>query len=266
MDAMADAGARAETVRIGGVGLAVRDLPATTAFYRDVIGLELIEATGESAALGAGGAVFVELLHRPDARPDDPRTAGLYHTAFLMPSRIALADWLEHVAETGAKLDGASDHAVSEAIYLSDPEGNGVEVYADRPRDTWVWEDGQIDMTTLRLDLHALLAVGSRKPWLGAPAQTRIGHVHLRVGDVPTAVAFWTGTIGLELVRGWREAAFMSTGRYHHHIAANTWHSAGAGPRDPDRAGLHHITLQTAAPRAETVDPWGTRVRFDADQ
>jgi catechol 2,3-dioxygenase len=257
------AGATIDPIRIGAVSLAVRDLDRAAAFYRDVIGLRELSRAPDSVSLGSGDTAFLTLVHRPDALPDDPATAGLFHTAFLLPSRGDLADWLAHVSAHRVPLDGASDHGVSEAIYLSDPEGNGVEVYADRPRATWRWEAGQVAMTTDRLDLAALIADRSAAGWRGAPGGARIGHVHLRVGDVARAVRFWTEDIGLDLVRARHGAAFLSSGGYHHHIAANIWQSAGAGARDPRRAGLLAVTLETVAPARDAItDPWGTEIRF----
>jgi catechol 2,3-dioxygenase len=266
MDAVAERSVRAETMRIGGAGLVVRDLAACLAFYRDAIGLSVLSADAAGAVLGAGGVGFLELIHRPDALEDDPRAAGLFHTAFLLPSRADLADWLAHALTKRVRLEGASDHSVSEAIYLSDPEGNGVEIYADRARALWSWQGGEVAMGTARLDLDGLIAAHSAHGWRGAPAGTRIGHVHLRVGDVATARRFWMEQVGLDLVRGMPSAAFLSSGGYHHHIAANTWQSQGAGPRDPRRAGLAYVALAVdgawAGDRAGVlVDPWGTEIR-----
>lgn len=267
-------GAGAEWLRIGGVALAVRDLGRVAAFYRDVIGLEVVAQGGDAVRLGAGGAAFLDLLHRPDARPDDPATAGLFHTAFLLPSRADLGRWLAHFGALGGRLDGAADHLVSEAVYLHDPEGNGIEIYADRPRAAWRWRgegaERRVEMANRPLDAPGLLRA-AETPWAGAPPGTRIGHVHLRVGDVGEAVRFYGGALGLDLTAGWDEAAFLSSGGYHHHVAANTWHSAGAGRRDPGRTGLASVTLDIAdgpalagiARRAgaadrSLTDPWGT--------
>ncbi len=247
---------------IGGVGLAVRDLGRTAAFYRDVIGLDVVERGEASVLLGVGADGFLELSHEPDALADDPREAGLFHTAFLLPARGDLADWLDRAVERRIALDGASDHSVSEAVYLSDPEGNGIEVYADRPRDTWRWQDGQVVMGTVKLDGPALLAERSVAGWQGAPAGTRIGHVHLRVGDAAEAQGFYRDRLALDLMRGTPQAAFLSWNGYHHHVAANTWQSQGAGRRNPRRAGLRHVTFAGRGDGAALHDPWGTELRF----
>lgn len=273
-------------LHIGGLGLTVRVLDRVAAFYRDVIGLSVIERTASGVHLGAGGVAFLQLTERSDLEPDDGRSAGLYHTAFLMPTRADLARWAMHVAQARVPIAGASDHGVSEAFYLDDPEGNGVEVYADRPPDTWQWKDGLVSMPTEPLDIPALVAVlgDSPEPYRGAPDGLRIGHVHLRVGDLAPAERFYREGVGLELTRKRHGAAFMSSGHYHHHVAGNVWQSAGAGPREPDRAGLAWFSLavndgamldairarltdQGAAVRPiadgiEATDPWGTRVRF----
>jgi catechol 2,3-dioxygenase len=145
-------------LRIGAVGLAVRDLDKLTRFYQGLLGLTVQERTGKVARLGTGGVTLLELEHRPDALPDDPATAGLYHTAFLMPTRADHARWIMHIAKNQVPITGASDHGVSEAIYLRDPDGNGIELYHDRPRDQWPRRDGQSRMTTEPLDLDGLLA------------------------------------------------------------------------------------------------------------
>jgi catechol 2,3-dioxygenase len=272
-------------LHVGAVALKVRDLDRITAFYRDVLGLAVLDQTRDSAALGAGGVPFVHLEHRPNAKPDDTREAGLYHTAFLMPTRADLARWVLHVARNKVPITGASDHEVSEAIYLDDPEGNGVEVYNDRPPETWTWSNGLVRMKTERLDIEDLVqAAAGATDYAAAPGGLRVGHIHLRVGDVPAAERFYSDVVGLTVTRGGRHgASFMSSGHYHHHVAGNVWHSAGAGRRDDDRAGLSWFTLeadpasfdavksrlaQANIPLAdtpsgiETADPWGTRLRL----
>jgi catechol 2,3-dioxygenase len=264
---------------IAAVALAVRDLDAVAAFYRDVIGLSIIDQSHGFVSLGVDGTTLIELLHHPDALSDNPTTAGLYHVAFLLPSREDLARWLRHAGRLGYPLDGAADHLVSEAIYLTDPAGNGVEVYADRPDDQWKWEGAQVKIATLALDIDGLLREAGplALPWHGAPANTCIGHVHLRVGDVAKAAEFY-GDLGFVIVARRTQAIFMSTGRYHHHFGLNTWHSLGAGQRDPRMEGLAAVTIDvTGAQEAEALmmrfalsdqqegelrDPWGTILRF----
>jgi len=272
-------------LHIGAVSLKTRNLEALAAFYGEALGLSVMRREERGATLGAGGVPLVELELQPAARPDDPREAGLYHTALLMPTRADLARWLHRVARRKVALTGASDHAVSEAFYLDDPDGNGVEVYCDRPAESWEWTGDDLRITTDPLDIDAILReVPANSSYLGAPDGLRIGHVHLRVGEVGRAEAFYRDGLGLDVTRRRHGASFMSSGRYHHHIAANVWHSAGAAVRDPDRAGLSLLVLEAADANTlaeirarlarggipfressagiETSDPWGTRLRI----
>lgn len=273
-------------LRIGAIGLIARDLDLLTNYYRDLLGLTVIERTDSFARLGAGGVTLIEIEHRPGAAPDDTATAGLYHTAFLMPTRQDHARWILHIAKNRVPISGASDHGVSEAFYLDDPEGNGVEVYSDRPMEKWERQDGLVVMQTKQLDIEAILREVDRTKaaYPAAPEGLRIGHVHLRVGNVEKAEEFYRGAIGLDLTRRRGGATFMSSGGYHHHVGANVWHSDGARERDPDRAGLAWFSMEAADPASinaisgrllaakapiestaggiETADPWGTRIRL----
>lgn len=273
-------------LRIGAIGLVARDLNLLTNYYRDLLGLTVIERTDRFARLGAGGVTLIEIEHRPDAKPDDPAQAGLYHTAFLMPTRRDHARWIMHIVRNQVPISGASDHGVSEAFYLDDPEGNGIEVYNDRPRERWTWENGLVSMQTKQLDIEAILKEiePASATYPEAPAGLRIGHIHLRVGSVERAEQFYRGALGLDLTRRRGGATFMSSGGYHHHVGANVWHSDGAGPRDDNRAGLSWFSVEAAdaathdaaiarlkaanAPverssgGIETADPWGTRIRL----
>lgn len=269
----------AAPIHIGAVTLRVHDLAGLTAFYRDSIGLAVIAQDETSAALGAGGEVLVRLVE--GAKPPTSR-AGLFHLAILVPSRRDLADWLAHASATDIALEGASDHLVSEAIYLSDPEGNGIEIYRDRPRSAWPRRNGALVMATDRLDLEALLAEASPNGYRGLPAGTRMGHIHLRVGDTGAAEAFYSDALGLDVTVRYPGASFLSSGGYHHHIAGNVWASRGAGPRGEGEAGLDSFDLvaheaadyvamrqhMLAAGGVETdeglsiADPWGNRLRL----
>jgi len=273
-------------LHIGAVGLIARDLDRLADFYRDLLGLSVLERTDRIARLGTGHTTLLEIEHRPEAKPDDPATAGLYHTAFLMPTRADHARWIMHVARNEVPITGASDHGVSEAFYLDDPEGNGIEVYNDRPAAQWNWQDSIVAMPTKPLDIQAILREvdPATATYSAAPEGLRIGHVHLRVGSTETAEDFYRGAIGLDLTRHRGGATFMSSGHYHHHVGANVWHSQGAGRRDDDRAGLAWFSVEAAdsdsfngvamrlknanAPLKstdnglETSDPWGTRIRL----
>lgn len=246
--------------------LVVRDLPRAVQFYAGALGLEVVEQGPGAAAMGAGGAAFLRLRHDPGALPDDPGGAGLFHLAFLLPTRADLGGWLRHGDGAGLRLDGAADHLVSEAAYLRDPEGNGIEVYADRPPSAWAWDGGGVRMANDRLDHAGLRAEAA--PWRGAPAGTRLGHVHLRVGDVPAAVRFCTDQLGLQVTRQWPGAAFLSWAGYHHHVAVNTWRSAGAPPRPAGLSGLEEMTVRAHAgtlPITEATlhDPWGVAIHIE---
>jgi len=222
---------------IGKVTLAAHDGAALSAFYREALGLERLTRDGKNETLGAGGVPLLDIRHEPEARQRSPREAGLFHTAFLLPARADLGRWLKHAVALGLTLEGASDHLVSEALYLSDPEGNGIEIYIDRPESTWTWRDGQVAMATERLDLNDLAAAGEGG-FSGLPDGARIGHVHLQVGDIAAAEAFYRDALGLDLTTRYPGGSFFSSGGYHHHIAANIWHSRGAPPRDLPSTGL----------------------------
>jgi catechol 2,3-dioxygenase len=256
-------------MEIGRVTLTVNDLASTADFYARALGLSKLSADRAQVTLGAGNRVLVTLIADPAARARSPREAGLFHTAFLMPNRAALARWLHHAAATRLPLQGASDHKVSEAIYLADPEGNGIEVYVDRPRAEWTGRDGAIQMATDPLDLDNLAAAADG-PWTGAPDGTVVGHVHLQVGDVAQAQAFYTGTLGFPVTATYPGAAFYGSGGYHHHLATNVWNSRGAGPRSPstglsdveiltETASLAAITARTDG-KTNLTDPWGTQI------
>lgn len=256
-------------LEIGHVALTVHDLAAMTEFYAKALGLEVLSRDGDRVTLGAGDRVLVELRGDPAARRAGRREAGLFHTAFLMPDRKALARWLIHAAETRLPLQGASDHLVSEAIYLADPEGNGIEVYSDRPRMTWYDATGAIRMDTLGLDLNAL-ASAADGPWRAAPEGMVVGHVHLQVGNVEAAEGFYRDTLGFDVAAHYPGASFLGAGGYHHHIGANVWNSRNAGPRTLPATGLAELVLRADAPTlaaitaraggARLADPWNTPV------
>jgi catechol 2,3-dioxygenase len=273
-------------MRVGMVTLRVQKLDVVADFYRDVIGLAVMERSAAGAVLGAGGTRLLALQALPQADLEGRDAAGLYHTAFLMPARKDLARWLVHAARHRVPLSGFADHLVSESIYLDDPEGNGIEVYADRDPSLWRWSEGSVAMATDRLDIDNLLTLTNpqRSDYAGAPDGMRIGHVHLRVGDLSRAEGFYQEAIGLDPVRRRNGAAFLSSGRYHHHLAINTWQSSGAGRRDDATTGLNWFSLEIADAELlaaqerklreagaqvvplgdgiEAVDPWGTRVRL----
>ena len=245
--------AQARTARIhpdtsmGAVRLTVADLARSRAFYERAMGLRASDRDDGTLALGVPGEpALVELKGDSSAPALDQRATGLYHLAILMPSRRDLALAVARLAEARWPLDGASDHLVSEALYLSDPDGNGIEIYRDRPRREWREADGKLAMDTLPLDLDAVLdelsVLSERQPM--APAGTRMGHVHLQVSDLREAEQFYSGVLGFDvMVRGYPGALFVSAGGYHHHLGLNTWHSRGAAPPAPGAIGLRNFEI-----------------------
>ena len=256
-------------MEIGRVRLIVRDLPRVADFYATALGLEKLSADASQVTLGAGNRALVVLHADKAARVASPREAGLFHTAFLLPKRSDLGAWVHHASESRLPVQGASDHKVSEAIYLADPEGNGIEIYTDRPRIAWTDATGAIAMTTDALDVPDL-AASARGPWRGAPEGTVVGHVHLQVGNVAEAEAFYARQLGFAITAHYPGAAFYGSGGYHHHFATNIWNSRGAGTRQPgtglagvevlaDAASIAAITARSAG--ATTLsDPWGTEI------
>jgi catechol 2,3-dioxygenase len=226
---------------LGYVRLGVADLDRARDFYERTIGLRTLDSNGEAVRLGVAGSEqpLVELAGRPDAPARPPRSTGLYHLALLVPSRPELARSLQRVAEAGWRLTGASDHLVSEALYLSDPEGNGIEIYRDRPREEWSYENGDIQMATVPLDLEGLLGELPDGTDEGMAPGTRLGHVHLQVAELGSAEEFYARALDFDVtVRAYPGALFVSAGGYHHHIGMNTWESAGGVTPPPGARGL----------------------------
>lgn len=232
---------------LGAVSLTVSDLARSRAFYETALGLSVREADDGTLAFGIpGGADLVRLHGDASAPPLDRRATGLYHLAILFPTRLDLAQALARLAQARWSLDGVSDHLVSEALYLSDPDGNGIELYRDRPREQWSYAGGQLQMATLPLDLRGLADEldAAEGPQLTVPAGTVIGHVHLQVADIPDAEAFYHGVLGFDVMtRGYPGALFVSAGGYHHHLGLNTWHSAASRPAAPGAVGLRRYEV-----------------------
>lgn len=266
------------------VRLQVSDLERSLRYYTGTIGLHVLRQTDGEAQLGPREAMtpLVTLVEHAGARYVAPHSRlGLYHFAILLPSRAALGRCLQHLASVNVRVASA-DHWVSEALYLSDPDGLGIELYADRPREAWPRVDGRLQMTTTRLDLRDLLEAGRNEPWEGLPAGTSLGHVHLHVGDIDEASAFYGRGLGFDEIFRMPGALFVSAGGYHHHLGLNTW-AEGAPPAHEDDARLIEWTLripdaQAAAASAARLaqaehvvepdakgwtirDPWGTRLR-----
>jgi catechol 2,3-dioxygenase len=222
--------------RIGTVQLRVGDLDRQVSFYQDVIGFGLLAEDGATAALGTEDGMPLLILHgAPGAPRRPPGTTGLFHVAFRLPGRMALGAMIRRVRERGRGFDGFADHNVSEAAYLTDPEGNGLELYSDRARDVWHSVEGGVFMTTEPLDVPGLLAAAP-DPAPALPPGTVVGHVHLRVSSLSAAEAFYVARLGFEVTtRAYPGALFVAAGGYHHHVGLNVWGGEGA-PRPPDGA------------------------------
>lgn len=266
-----------DATRVGRVTLQVGDLERSLDWYRGVLGLEVHDRSPRRATLGPlGGEVLVALEEKPGTAPAGRLSRyGLFHFAILLPGRAALGRFLVHASALREPM-GASDHRVSEALYLHDPDGLGVEVYADRPREEWDHLDRQIVMTTDPLDLEDLIRAGGDEPWSGMPDGTSIGHVHLHVGDLARADAFYHQRLGLDrMVWSYPGALFLAAGGYHHHLGVNTWATGGRAP-GPEEAQLLEWTLVVPTERdveaalaalehdpsagPAVPDPWGTVV------
>ena len=276
---------------IGAVHLIVRDLERSVDFYERTIGFERTGSEGGIESLGAGDSTLLVLHGEPEAPPRPPRTAGLFHFAILVPSRLELGRSLTRLAANGWRLTGASDHLVSEAVYLNDPDGIGIEIYRDRPREEWEHDGEQIRMATLPLHLDSILAE------LGGPDDatekvadgTRIGHVHLNAASLGDSERFYCDAIGFDVtVRGYPGALFVSAGGYHHHLGLNTWNGEGVPPPPagaigleryevlvPDRDALSAATgrlaesgiaVEDVSGGVTAVDPSGVKVSLVADE
>ena len=277
-----------DATHIGKVRLQVANLDRSIAYYERVLGLEAGKRSSGSATLTPAGddRVIIELVEHPGARPVPRRgLLGLYHFAVLLPDRPSLGRFLTHLAELG-EYAGMSDHLVSEAVYLTDPDGLGIEVYADRPRETWRNVGGQLAMATKPLDAADVIATAGGEEWTGAPAGTMMGHVHFHVGDITDAERFYHAGLGLDkIVWNYPGALFLSAGGYHHHVGTNTWAAGSPAATDsdarlldwelvlPDADGVSDAarSLEAAGFAGKRLDgailvddPWGTRVRLVA--
>lgn len=278
-----------DATRLGPVRLQVGDLARSLPFYEGVLGLRVLSRDGDHAALGAQGEerAIVELSARAGARPASSRgRLGLYHFAILVPDRPSLGRFVRHASSTGVHV-GAGDHLVSEAFYLTDPDGLGIEVYADRPRETWRRVGRQLVMATDPVDVEGMVRDAGPAPWTGMPAGTTIGHVHLHVGGLADASRFFSDALGFDrVVWSYPGALFLGAGGYHHHVGANTWAGASATPSAEGDARLLEWTIEVPDAAAATAvagslsrggfaaerdgedvvtrDPWGTAVRVRA--
>ncbi len=251
---------------IGRVALTVGDLAGVSDFYERVVGLRTIEAGEGHTLLGAGDRPLVELVEDRTAPPRPPRTTGLFHLALLVPGRSELARSLQRLIETRWPLAGASDHLVSEALYISDPEGNGIEIYRDRPHDEWQRDGDELRMATLPLDLNDLLGeLDGEVADSAVSADTGMGHVHLNVADLDASERFYAGLLGLDVTaRNYPGALFLSAGGYHHHIGLNTWRGEGIPAPPVGALGLRSYEL--TLPTSEAVDGAIAKLRENATE
>lgn len=255
------------------VALRVRDLGNADSFYRRTLGLGEIESDADVVRLGVAGRTLIELRGNPDLSPHTPDQAGLFHTAFRLPSRGDLGRWLAYSRDIDLDLTGTADHWVNEAVYFSDPEGNGIEIYCDRDASAWCYDErGHVMIDTGCLDTQGLAEAAGSRHWMGAPGGMDIGHVHLQVGNLDTARPFFTDRLGLAQTSARPGGDFYGHDGYHHHLAANTWQSAGAAARSTTLTGLDEVRLAVDAQRfdemqarldgrgdiANVQDPWGT--------
>jgi catechol 2,3-dioxygenase len=227
------------------VALVVRDLEGMTNFYHQVVGLAVVSATADVAQLGCDDKVILQLRKDPHARLRSPDMPGLFHTAFLMPARSDLGNWLKHAITIQVPMEGLSDHRVSEAAYLSDPEGNGIEIYIDRPSENWFKPNAPITMGTSRMDVEGVIA-SAEKTATGhyqMPSATRVGHLHLSVADLAQAGDVLTNIIGLRKTTSYPQADFYASGNYHHHVAVNTWNRGPTAQFQTGFTGVENVVL-----------------------
>jgi catechol 2,3-dioxygenase len=249
------------TLKLGAVHLTVANLARSVAFYQNSFGFQVRQHTDKIAYLGAGEADILVLYEDASAVPLRRRQTGLYHFAILVPSRGELARVLYQFAITETPIQGASDHNVSEAVYLADPDGNGIEIYRDRPRDEWQMHNGEIVMGIEALDLNDVLAELNQtdKEWAGLDSATQIGHVHLHVADLDKAEDFYANVLGFDvMMRYGAMASFLSVGGYHHHLGINTWQGVGASTPPPNSIGLRHYAIQL--PSSQDLAALATRL------
>ncbi len=237
---------KSPNIYVNQVALKVMDLDTSIEFYEKIMGLKTMERIARKAILSADGISPLLILEQPEnIKPKELRRTGLYHFALLLPTRKDLGSFLRHIKNIGYPLMGASHHGISEAIYLHDIDDNGIEVYADTPNSRWKWHNDTLEMTTTRLDLQSLIDEGKDEVWKGIPKNTIIGHIHLHVSNLEESEKFYIDGLGFQVVtRIPRQATFISTGDYHHHIAFNVWNGIGIAPPPKDRVGMKYFTLK----------------------
>lgn len=250
-----------DNLHCGAVSLIVGDLTRSLHYYEHHMGLRVQRREPASAALGAGGSDLLHLIEQRGAQPAPRGHTGLYHFALLLPDRVALSRALNHLLATKTPIDGASNHGVSEALYLSDPDGHGIELYCDRPRREWPFVKGSLGMTTNPLDVRGLMAADrTRAAWEGIDPRTIMGHIHLHVADLAAAEHFYIDLLGLDLMQRFGgQAAFISAGGYHHHVGLNTWAGIGAPP--PPATAARLLEYELVVPDGDALYAMVARLR-----
>ncbi len=275
-----------DATHLGSFTLAVADLDRAVDFYSQMLGIPEISRENGRVVLGADSKPLVILNEKAGANRPPRNSTGLYHAAILLPSRADLARLVGHLAQTKYPLSGYADHLVSEAFYLNDPDGNGIELYRDRPRSEWPMDGDLVHMENAPIDFDDFFADAERegKPWTGMPAGTTLGHMHLKIGNDKDAQAFYTDVVGFSVMAYYPSAVFVSAGGYHHHLGLNMWESRGGSAKPADAVGLEEwsivvpdaVALNAAADRLSTAgaliergddfvlfaDPWGTKARI----
>lgn len=271
---------------VGHVKIKVENLARSLAYYQEVIGFKILEQTGTTAKLTTDDKTSILSLEQPEnVEPKQGRTTGLYHFALLLPHRSDLTNVVHHFIKNAIRI-GSSDHHVSEALYLTDPDGNGIEIYIDRDPSEWIWNDGKVAMTVDPLNFEDLLSESKQdQSWNGLPAGTVMGHIHLHVSELKKTEEFYSKGLGFKVVsRFGAQALFISTGNYHHHIGLNTWNGVGAPTPPVNSTGLESFTLMLPNEESRdqvvanlknigasvteendefsTVDPSGNRIRL----
>lgn len=233
----------------------VKNLERSLSFYEKILGFIVIKRDQKMVQMSANGTHLLFTIEQLEkALPLDPRNTGLFHVAFLLPERKDLANVLRHLVQSGYPLQGASDHLVSEALYLADPDGNGIEIYSDRDPSTWNWNNREVDMATLPLQAENLLTEADQTGWKGMPPKTIIGHIHLQVSELEKVAQFYTKGLGFDIVSQFgRQALFLSTAGYHHHIGLNTWNSAGGSVPDDQQIGMKNYSLSVPAENRDKI-------------
>ena len=232
---------------VGHVNIKVQDLDRSLLFYQEVLGFQILEQTKKTAKLTTDGKTSVLSIEQPEnVVPKQGKTTGLYHFALLLPKRSDLAEIVHHFTEIGFRY-GSSDHLVSEALYIADPDGNGIEIYIDRDPSEWSWSNGEVAMAVDPLNFEDLLSEGKQQSWKGLPAGTVMGHIHLHVSELKRTEEFYSKGLGFEVVNRYgHQALFISTGKYHHQIALNTWSGVGAPEAPENSVGLESFTIVLA--------------------